>query len=150
VYAVHPSRPPRAHRTHRRDWRDGDGDFRRRRRAPERSGLEEHHRRDRAESPREWRRSTAADRAGSRTGDRSADRRRRDRVAERPAAERWARRDERQAQGRRWVPRRYDDYRGSGETDAAIARRVERAGRQAERESMTMERKQAGGAVPEK
>lgn len=152
----------------------------RRQRVHERPGLEQRHRRDRAERLWEARRATA-DRPGDRrrrergfrrdrqieagVRDRTADDRaeraaRRDRRAERQivrqrageraAAERRARRAERQTQERSPAPRRYDDYRDSGETDAAFTRRVQRAGRQAERESMTIERILAAGAVPEK
>ena len=66
------------------------------------------------------------------------------------AGKRRARRAERQATARGPAPRRYDDYRGSGETDAAFSRRVESARRQGERESISMERILAGGPVPEK
>jgi len=153
VYAADPSRSHSTHRTHRRDRHDGDGDFRRRHRTPERSGRGERPRRDHAESPRERRRA-AADRTGSRTGDRSTDRRRRERAAERaaerPAVERRTRRAERQTRKRDRVPRRYNDYRGSDETGEAFSERVERARREAGRESMTIERILADGPVPEK
>ena len=145
VYAVDPSRRHRTDRTHRRDRRDRDGDFRHRRRAHERSDLEEGRRRGRAERLREWRRA-AADRAGSPTGDRSADRRRRERAAERPAAERRAWRAERQAQERGLAPRRYDEDRDADDTDAAFTRRVERAEREDERESPPLRRLPRGGA----
>lgn len=176
-YATYPSR---RHRTYRRDWQDGDGVLRRRQRAQKQPSLEQRHRRDRAERLREGRRATAdrardrrrrervfrrdrqveasvRDRAIDDRAKRAA---RRDRRAERrivsqragegAAVERRARRAERQAQERGPVRRRHDGSRGSGETDAAVIWRVERARRQGERKSMTMKRTLAGGAVPEK
>jgi hypothetical protein len=74
----------------------------------------------------------------------------RQRAAERPVAERRTRRAERQTQERGLVRRRQDGYRGSGETDATLSRRVERAGRQAKRESKTTKWIRTGDAVPEK
>ena len=143
----------RRYRTHRRGRRDGDGALRRHRGTHERSGLEQRHRRDRAERLRERRRA-AADRAGfragDRIGDRTGDRRHRERAAERPAAERRAWRAERRTHKRDRVPRRYDDHRGSDETDAAIPRRVDRAGRHSERARTPTARILAGGALPEK
>ncbi|MFQ5566246.1 MAG: hypothetical protein ACE5EU_07785 [Paracoccaceae bacterium] len=145
VYAPDPSRHHRHHRTHRHHRHDGDGDVRRRHRAPEGPGLDERHRRDRAERRREERRAAAEQAA-----ERAAERRRRERAAERAAAERRARRAERQAGERAAVTHRYESYRGTGETDAAFTRRVARAERQAERESMAIERILADPADPEK
>ncbi|MCH8952153.1 MAG: hypothetical protein IID49_08525, partial [Proteobacteria bacterium] len=71
-------------------------------------------------------------------------------AAERAAAERRDRRAGRQARERTPAPRRYRDYRDSGESREAFAERVGRAERQAERESMSVGRILAGGAVPEK
>ena len=108
-YAVVPDRHRRAHR------RNGGRDLRHHRRAPEQQGVKERHRRDRAERRRDERRVIT---------DRAADRRRLER-----AAERQARRAERQAHERAPAPRLYDDRRGSGETGAVFTRRIERAGR---------------------
>ena len=110
-YAVVPDRHRRAHR------RNGGRDLRHHRRAPEQQGVEERHRRDRADRRRDERRVIT---------DRAADRRRLER-----AAERQARRAERQSHERAPAPRRYDDRRGSGETGAVFTRRIEHAGRRA-------------------
>ncbi len=138
---AYPAYPPRRHRTHRRDG-VGDGDFRRQRRAHERSGTVERHRGDRDGDFRHRRRGHGQ--SGMVERHRDGDR------TERAAAERRARPAARRAQERSPAPRRYDEYRGSGETGAAFSQRVARAERQAERESMTMERILADGAVPEK
>ena len=165
VYSPYPrhrpyryARPHRSHRDHsdrhrraqlhgdRRDWRDGDGAFRRRQRDSGGISLEERNRRDLGERLREGRRD-GADRARVQRRERAAHQRGgQAEIQTRAGSENLDRRERRLSRRQERATRTERD----AQHRAAEVRRQLRAERQAERESLPLQPAPRGGAQIER